>query len=151
MWIATIDLAASLASDLGNGRFDGLAAIAHRGPATSFARGVPLSNLGRRREAREALEKAATDPSFAGAAQVEIGFLDLNAPDGLSSVAKRITDFLKSNTAKSLLVARANHLLGVAQYRLMRAGDALDALTLAQATYQACGCEAGEAQVFDTL
>jgi tRNA A-37 threonylcarbamoyl transferase component Bud32 len=151
MWIATADLPANLASDLADGRFDALAAMAHGDAATSFARGVALSNLGRMREAREALEKATTDPSFAGAAQVEIGFLDLNAPDGLSSVAKRITDFLKSNTAKSLLVARANHLLGVAQYRLMRAGDALDALTLAQATYQACGCEAGEAQVFDTL
>ena len=102
-------------------------------------------------EAREALEKAATDPSLSGPAQVEIGFLDLNMPDGLSSVAKRMTEFLKANAGKTVLAARANHLLGVAQFRLMQAGDAIDALTLAQSTYQARGCEAGEAQVFDTL
>ena len=151
MWIATATLPVELASDLAEGRFAALTELAGDGAAASFARGIALSNLGRMREACEALEKAATDPSLSGPAQVEIGFLDLNMPDSLSSVAKRMTEFLKANAGKTVLVARANHLLGVAQFRLMQAGDAIDALTLAQSTYQARGCEAGEAQVFDTL
>ncbi len=151
MWIATASLPANLASDLAEGRFVELAQIAGDDAATSFARGVALSNLGRMREAREALQNAAADPAFAGAAGVEIGFLDLNTPDGLASVAAGMTAFLKTTAGKSLLVARANHLLGVSHFRLMHAGDALDALTLAQATYRACACENGEAQVFDTL
>jgi tRNA A-37 threonylcarbamoyl transferase component Bud32 len=151
MWIATANLPADLASDLADGRFAALAQLTGDNAPLCFARGIALSNLGRMREAREALERAAADPSLSAPAQIEIGFLDLNTPEGLSAVATRMAEFLKANTGKSLLVARANHLLGVAQFRLMQAGDALDALTLAQTTYQACACETGEAQVFDTL
>jgi len=151
MWIATVGLPASLASDLAEGRFAALAELTAGDAATAFARGIALASLGHMPEARAAFERAAGDSSFAAAAQVETGFLDLNRPDGPASVAKRMTDFLKVNDGKTLLVARADHLLGVAQYRLMHAGDALDALTLAQETYRSCGCETGEAQVFDTL
>ena len=49
------------------------------------------------------------------------------------------------------MTARAGHLLGVAHFRLMHAGDALDALTAAREIYGACACETGQAQVFDTL
>ena len=47
------------------------------------------------REAREALKKAAADPALNNAAQIEIGFIDLNEPDGAASVAARMAAFLK--------------------------------------------------------
>jgi hypothetical protein len=64
---------------------------------------------------------------------------------------EKMTALLKANSQMSLLAARAHHLLGTAQFRRMRTGDALDALTVAQRIYHSQGCEAGEAQVFDTL
>jgi tRNA A-37 threonylcarbamoyl transferase component Bud32 len=149
MWIATARLPAALEGELAAGRFAALVNLKDDDASTAFARGVALANLGRTREAREALQKA--PPDLADAAAVEIGYLDLNTPDGPASVAAKMTAFLKPNTEKSLLVARAHHLLGTAQFRRLRAGDALDALTVAQKTYRDLGCEAGEAQVLDTL
>ncbi len=53
--------------------------------------------------------------------------------------------------AGTALAGRANHLLGVCQFRQMHIGDALDALAAAQKAYRAAACEPGEAQVLDTL
>ncbi len=50
-----------------------------------------------------------------------------------------------------MLAARAFHLLGAAEFRLLHVGEALDALTAAQKAYQAAACESGAAQVLDTL
>ena len=151
MWIATANLPANLASELAEGRFAAIAELAGLDAATAFARGVAFSNLGRIVEAREALREASAEPQLSDAALVEIGFLDLNTPNGLEGVAVRTEMFLKTATGATLLIARARHLLGVAQFRLMRAGGALDALTSAQKTYQDSGSEGGEAQVLDTL
>jgi tRNA A-37 threonylcarbamoyl transferase component Bud32/tetratricopeptide (TPR) repeat protein len=149
MWIATASLPAALASELAAGRFAQLADLGGDDAATAFARGLALSHLGRTREARESLQKVS--PPLRDAAAVELGFLDLNTPEGPATVATKMTAFLKDNSENSLLGARASHLLGTAQFRRMRAGDALDALTLAQQSYHSLGCEPGEAQVFDTL
>ena len=149
MWIATANLPAALASELAAGHFAQLADLDSDDAPAAFARGIALANLGRSREARAALQKAS--PALADAAAVELGFLDLNTPDGPATVAASMTALLQAHPEKSLLSARANHLLGTAQFRRMRAGDALDALARAQQTYHSLGCETGEAQVFDTL
>jgi tRNA A-37 threonylcarbamoyl transferase component Bud32/Flp pilus assembly protein TadD len=151
MWIATANLPANLASELAEGRFVAIAEIPGDDAVVAFARGIAFSNLGRIVEAREALRKASAEPKLSDAALVEIGFLDLNTPNGLVGVAARTKVFLETAAGATLLVARARHLLGVAQFRLMRAGDALDALTCAQKTYRDCDSESGEAQVLDTL
>jgi tRNA A-37 threonylcarbamoyl transferase component Bud32/tetratricopeptide (TPR) repeat protein len=149
MWIATASLPAALESELAAGRFTALANLDGDDAATAFARGIALAHLGRTLDAREALQKASS--ALTDAAAVEIGYLDLNTPDGPATVVEKMTAFLRANTGMSLLVARAHHLLGTAQFRRMRTGDALDALTVAQRIYHSQGCEAGEAQVFDTL
>ena len=149
MWIATASLPAALESELAAGRFTALANLDGDDAATAFARGIALAHLGRTRDAREALQKASS--ALADAAAVEIGYLDLNTPDGPATIVAKMTALLKANTGMSLLAARAHHLLGTAQFRRMRAGDALDSLTEAGRIYHNLGCEAGEAQVFDTL
>jgi len=149
MWIATASLPAALESELAAGRFTALANLDGDDAATAFARGIALAHLGRTLDAREALQKASS--ALTDAAAVEIGYLDLNTPDGPATVVEKMTAFLRANTGMSLLVARAHHLLGTAQFRRMRTGDALDALTVAQRIYHSQGCEAGEAQVFDHL
>jgi tRNA A-37 threonylcarbamoyl transferase component Bud32 len=149
MWIATVRLPAALEGELAAGRYAELASLNDDDAATAFARGIALAHLGRTREAREALQKAS--PAFAAATAVELGYLELNTPDGPAAVVAQMTAYLKDHVEASLLSARASHLLGTAQLRRMRAGDALDALTRAQRTYRDLGNEAGEAQVFDTL
>jgi tRNA A-37 threonylcarbamoyl transferase component Bud32 len=151
VWIATANLPANLASELADGRFAAITEISGDDAVVAFARGIAFSNLGRIVEAREALRKACAEPQLSDAAFVEIGFLDLNTPNGLAGIVARTEMFLKTATGATLLIARARHLLGVAQFRLMRAGDALDALTSAQMTYQSCDCQSGEGQVLDTL
>ncbi|HXC53949.1 MAG TPA: serine/threonine-protein kinase [Rhizomicrobium sp.] len=149
MWIATVPLAAE--ADLAAGRFAAVAALSANDPATSFARGVALAGLGRVDAARAAFAAAAADPALADAAAVETGFLDLTAPDGAKPVAAAMRALTPRLATTTLLAARAFHLLGVAAFRLMQAGEALDALTLAQKSYRAAGSQAGEAQVVDTL
>ena len=151
MWIATARLPADLAQGLAQGRFADIAQKSGDDSATGFARGIALANTGQLREARGAFEQAVVDPAYADAAKVEIGFLDLNAPDALAAVSECTTSILSSTPRNSLLYARANHLLGVARFRLMQAGDALDALTLAQQAYADQSCEAGQSQVLDSL
>src|SRR5258706_15149175 len=134
MWIATATLPANLASELAAGRFAAVLNCSGDDPAAAFARGVALSRFGRIDEARAALQSASADPRLTDAAFVESGFLDLNTPDGLAGIATRIELLLKTAAGATLLAARAGHLVGVAQFRLMRAGNALDALTGAQKT-----------------
>jgi tetratricopeptide (TPR) repeat protein len=151
MWIATAALPAPLCDDLDAGRFADLAARGAPDPQSCFARGVALSQLGRAREAREAFAGALADRALADACAVELGFLDLTTPDGAAAVAAPMQTLVARAVPGTLLAARAGHLLGAAQFRLMHVGDALDALTAAQKAYRAAGCESGEAQVLDTL
>ena len=151
MWIATASLPADLAQGLALGHFAELAELSQDDAATCFARGISLGATGRSREARTALAKAALDPNYADAAQIEIGFLDLNTPAALASIAEHVTAVLRRTERNALLFARAHHLIGVVRFRLLRVGDALDALTNAQQNYANLRCEVGESQVFDSL
>src|SRR5215472_4423708 len=108
MWIATASLPAALASELAAGHFAALANLSADDSATAFARGIALASLGRSREAHAALQKASAP--FADAAAVEIGFLELNAPEGPERVAAKMAAFVKANPGPSLLGARARHL-----------------------------------------
>ncbi|HEX4303203.1 MAG TPA: protein kinase [Rhizomicrobium sp.] len=149
MWIATVTLPAQ--ADLAAGRFAAVAALSGGDAPTAFARGIALFNLGQARAAREAFAAAAADPALADAAAVETGFIDLTAPGGAAAVASQMRILYKRAPTGTALAARALHLLGAAEYRLMQVGDALDALTAAQKAYRAAKSEAGEAQVLDTL
>jgi tRNA A-37 threonylcarbamoyl transferase component Bud32 len=151
MWIATVTLPGALDADLAAGRFAAVAAGAAADAPAAFARGIALFNLGRAREAREAFAAAAPDPALAGACAVETGFIDLTAPDGAAAVAAQMRILSGRAPPGTALAARAFHLLGAAELRLLHIGDALDALTAAQKAYRAAQCEAGEAQVLDTL
>jgi hypothetical protein len=151
MWIATVALPAALDADLATGAFASIVARSVSDPPCSFARGIALSNLGRAHEARDAFTAACADAGFADACAVEIGFLDLLAPAAAAAVAARAQSLVARSRAKTLLAARARHLLGMAEFRGMRLGAALDALALAQKVYQDCSCLFGEAQVLDTL
>ena len=151
MWIATASLPADLAQGLALGTFAELAERSDDDPATSFARGIALVATGRAHEARSAFEKAAGEPNYVDAAVVEIGFLELNAPAGLAAIVEHTTTVLKRTERNTLLFARAQHLFGVAQFRLLNAGGALDALSIAQQSYANLRCAAGEAQVLDSL
>lgn len=151
MWIATVQLPAALEGALTAGRF---AEVADRGAADApslFARGVAQFHLGRMNEARAAFQAAASDPALATASYVESGFIDLTAPDGAAAVAARMRSIVAKAAPATALLARAQHLLGAAELRLLHVGGALDALAAAQKTYRAAGEEAGEAQVLDTL
>ncbi|MBV9539784.1 MAG: protein kinase, partial [Alphaproteobacteria bacterium] len=150
MWIATVSLKPELEADLTAGRFAAVAASRAADAPSAFAHGIALAALGRVREARAAFEAAAQNNVLADAASVEMGFLDLTAPDGAHAVAVAMRG-LVARLPPSLLAARAQHLLGVAEYRQMHIGEALDALTAAQKAYRAVNSEAGEAQVLDTL
>ncbi len=150
MWIATVALPAALEAALAEGRFAAVAAAPAGDAATVFAHGVALANLGRARDARAAFEAAASDAALADAAAVELGFLDLTRPDGAAAVAAAMRGLAARLTA-GVLAARARHLLGVAEFRQMHVGEALDALTLAQKAYRAAASPRGEAQVADTL
>jgi tetratricopeptide (TPR) repeat protein len=149
MWIATATLTPDLDAALEAGNFAAVAALTATDPATSFARGIALSNLGRARDARAAFAASQADPAFLNASVVESAFLDLTTPDACDRVAVRMPGLIAQFSG--VLAARAQHLLGVAQFRLMHVGEALDALTAAQAAYRAVGVERGEAQVLDTL
>jgi tetratricopeptide (TPR) repeat protein len=151
MWIATVTLPAGLEADLTAGNFAAVAARAAGDAPESFARGVALFNLGRAREAREAFAAAAADAALVGACAVETGFIDLTAPDGAAAVATQMRILAARAAPGTALAARAFHLLGAAELRLLHVGDALDALSAAQKAYGAAKCEAGEAQVLDTL
>ena len=151
MWIATASLPADLAQGLASGNFAELADRPEQDPATSFARGIALVATGRSQEARGAFQKSASDPNYADAADVEIGFLDLNTPASLAPVADCMTVLLSRTERNALLFARANHLLGVTQFRLLHAVEALDALTIAQQSYANLHCDSGESQVLDSL
>ncbi len=149
MWIATVTLPAD--ADLTAGRFADIAARPAVDPPAAFARGIALFNLGRAAEARDAFAVAQKDSALADAATVESGFIDLTAPDGPAAVAARLRELTKRLNGDTLLAARASHLLGLAEYRLMHVGDALDALALASKRYHAANSDMGEAQVLDTL
>jgi len=149
MWIATAALPAALDADLAAGKFAAVAALKETDPATSFARGIALSNLGRARDARAAFEAALPEPGLANAATVEMGFIDLTTPGGCAAVVARMQALAPKLTG--VLGARASHLLGVAEFRQMHVGEALDALALAQKAYRTTMNERGEAQVLDTL
>ena len=149
MWIATAALPAALDADLKAGNFAAVAALKGTDAPTSFARGIALSNLGRARDARAAFEGALADPALENAAVVEMGFTDLTTPDGIAAVAARMQGLIPK--LAGVLAARANHLLGVAEFRQMHVGEALDALAIAQKAYRAVMNERGEAQVLDTL
>ncbi|MEI9886960.1 MAG: protein kinase [Rhizomicrobium sp.] len=151
MWIATVPLPAALDAALAAGRFAQIADAAAGDAASLFARGIALFHLGRMTEARAAFQSAAADPALATASYVESGFIDLMAPDGAAAVAARMRGAAAGVAPGTALAGRAWHLLGAAELRLMRVGDALDALTAAQKAYHAAGLEAGEAQVLDTL
>lgn len=151
MWIATVPLPSNLDAALAAGRFADVAALSGGDAPTAFARGVALFNLGHAGDAREAFASAAADPLLADAAAIETGFIDLTAPDGAASVATQMRILSKRVAPGTALGARAFHLLGAAELRLLHVGDALDALTAAQKAYHAAKSEAGEAQVLDTL
>jgi tRNA A-37 threonylcarbamoyl transferase component Bud32 len=149
MWIATASLPDALAAELSAGHFAAVAALKGTDPATSFARGIALASLGRARDARAAFAAALIEPSLANAATVEMGFIDLTTPDGIAAVVARMQALVPELTG--VLAARASHLLGIAEFRQMHVGEALDALTAAQKAYRLAVNERGEAQVLDTL
>ena len=151
MWIATVTLPKELEADLAAGRFAAVAAAPAGDVRTAFAQGVALAALGRVREARAAFEVVASDAALADAAAVEIGFIDLTAPDGASAVAAAMRGLRTKLGPAGVLAARASHLLGLAEFHLMHVGEALDALSLAAKSYRAAQNQSGEAQVLDTL
>ncbi|HEV2650591.1 MAG TPA: tetratricopeptide repeat protein, partial [Rhizomicrobium sp.] len=148
MWIATANLGGKLDAMLAAGEFAAIASQSGQDDATVFARGVALSNLGRLGEARDAFAALTNSTNFADAAAVERGFLDLNTPEGPAAVATVMRDL--APRVAGVLAGRAQHLLGVAEFRQMHIGDALDALARAQKAYHETACEPGEAQVLDT-
>lgn len=148
MWIATANLGGKLDAMLAAGEFAAIASQSGQDDATVFARGVALGNLGRLAEARDAFAALANSTNFADAAAVEHGFLDLNTPEGPAAVAAAMHDL--TPRLAGTLAGRAQHLLGVSEFRQMHIGDALDALARAQKAYHETACEPGEAQVLDT-
>src|ERR1700753_2561531 len=148
MWIATANPGEKLDAMLAAGAFAAIASQTGQDDATVFARGIALGNLGRLGEARESFAALGNSTNFADAAKVELGFLDLNTPEGPSLVSAAMRDL--APRVSGVLAGRAEHLLGVAEFRQMHIGDALDALAKAQNAYHANACEPGEAQVLDT-
>jgi len=148
MWIATARLGDALGAMLDAGDFAAIEQLPGQDDATSFARGLALASLGKFADARTAFARLGTSTNFALAAAVEQGFVDLNTPQGPAAVGATIKTLLPKMSG--ILAGRAEHLLGVTEFRQMHIGDALDALARAQSAYSAAKCEPGEAQVLDT-
>jgi tetratricopeptide (TPR) repeat protein len=114
-----------------------------------LARARALLRTGRDVEARAELLAALAGSGDAAA--IELAFLDIRGRHALAGSRDTAARIVESSHPATVLRARAQHVLGLAEGKLRRSETATAALLASCETYRALGDESGVAQVEDTL
>lgn len=121
-------------------------------PEDYFARGVARTAVGRLEEARSDFLAAITSAGpLDDACRLELALLDIRNPGALAAAAATARQIADRSPPASKLAARAFHISGLAEYQAGNSQTAVDRLLDAARTYRDAACEAGRAQVLDTL
>jgi tetratricopeptide (TPR) repeat protein len=139
-------------SALDNNRPDDVADGECEQPEDLYARGLARGAVGRTVDARADFETASQAGGLLeDACRLEIAYLDVRNPGGVATVAATARQIAEKSPRPSKLAARAFHIAGLAEYKAGNSEAAVDQLLDASKIYQDAECEAGRAQVLDTL
>jgi len=149
MFISLVDLPEPFLSALAAGNGAALCDAGTPTPAALFGRALARISVGRDAEAKEDFQAASA--ALPDACGIELAWLDLRGGKAGSRVAARLRAIVERPGLPMRLLARAWHVLGLAEGKSRKTPAAVDALLKAAQLYRAAGLRLGETQVFDTL